>query len=160
MIGKKRSRNNKGIIVSDAIIAILIILLFSGIIISLITNIILESKKMGVNSQEIDYVTDIFEYSDSISYDQVTTTNLIQYINNKDFDGVSAGTNIENLTTAYRIQIDVQNYNDTTGNTEKIDLIKIIHVKIGYNLGQKEYTYEVSKIRARTENEVIELCNN
>ena len=53
---KKILKKEKGIIVSDAIIAILLILLFVGIIASLIVNIILESTKIKTVQDAIDFI--------------------------------------------------------------------------------------------------------
>ncbi len=80
---KQILKKEKGIIVSDAIIAILIILLFVGIIASLIVNIVLESTKIKINSGQLDFATEILEYVENLPYEAVTEENLINYVNNK-----------------------------------------------------------------------------
>ena len=126
MLNKKILKEQKGVIISDAIIAILIILLFAGIITSLIVNIVLESSKIKMNSQQMDFATEIFEHIETLSYDSVTQINLINYINNKNLDYVSAGATVEGLTTPYKIGIEVEKYNESEGNEEKFDIIEEI----------------------------------
>ena len=159
MIRKLNLTDKKGVIVSDAILSILIIILFAGIIISLITNIVLETRVIKINSQEMDYMTEILEYVDKISYDDVTQAEIIQYVNNKNFDGVSAGTDINELTTPYKIGVEVVKYNTTSGNTGKLDLIKIVTIEIKYTLNNKDYTLRTEKSRVRTSQEIQELIN-
>src|SRR5699024_3136675 len=102
---KKILKKNKGIIVSDAIIAILIILLFVGIIATLIVNIVLETTKIKINSGQLNFATEILEYIEELPYENVTEENLIDYVNNKNSEQVSAGTTTEGLTTTYKIGI-------------------------------------------------------
>ena len=56
-----KSKKQNGIVVTDAIIAILIVLLFVGIITSLISKISTEKYKIKINSQQISLATQIFE---------------------------------------------------------------------------------------------------
>ena len=150
-------KEQKGVIVSDAIVAILIILLFTGIIVSLIVNIILESQVIKLNSQQIDFATEVLEYADSLEYHQVTEAKLIEYVNTKNEDYVSAGTSTESLTTAYRIAVDVQKYNETTNNTGKLDIIKIITITVETDFDEKTYTTTISSLKKATVEEVKEL---
>lgn len=150
-------KEKKGIFLSDAIIAILIILLFTGIIVSLMTNIFLESAKIKLSSQQVDFVTEIFEYVEKIPYENVTQENLINYINEKNVDYVSAGSTIEDLTTPYKIAITVEKYNETEGNTDKLDLIKVVTVNVENNLSDKQYSTTMSKLKKRTIQETTEL---
>ena len=156
---KKIIRNKKGIIVSDAIISILVLILFSGIIISLITNIVRESKLMKLHSQELDFLIEVFEYADKIPYDNVDELNLIQYINNKKIEQVKAGTYSSSIYSKYKIQISVEKYNETEGNEEKLDLMKIIKVKVSCTFDGEIYEIESKKIRTRTNQEMDALLN-
>lgn len=154
---KKVLKEKKGIVLSDAIIAILIMLLFVGIITSLMISIFLESTEIKMNSQHIDYATEIFEYVEKISYEEVTQENLINYINNKNLDYVSAGTTIETLNTPYKIAIEVKKYNETEGNEDKEDLLKIVTLTIENNLLEKQYTSTISRLKKANMQEVEEL---
>ena len=154
---KKILKKEKGIIVSDAIIAILIILLFVGIITTLIVNIILETTKIKINSGQLDFATEILEYIEELPYEAVTEENLINYINNKNSEQVSAGTSTAWLTTTYKIGINVQNYNQTAGNEGKLDIIKLVTLTIENNLENKKYSTEITKIKKANMQEVEQI---
>lgn len=154
---KKILKKEKGIIVSDAIIAILIILLFVGIITTLIVNIVLESTKIKINSGQLDFATEILEYIEKLPYQDVTEENLINYVNSKNSEQVSAGTTTQELTTTYKIGIDVQSYNQIAGNEGKLDIIKLITLTIENNLEDKKYSTEITKIKKANMQEVEQI---
>lgn len=157
MIDKERLRKDNGIFLSDAVVAVLLVLLFSGIIVALITNTTYESTKIKLNSQQLRLVTEIFEYVDKVSYDQVTEQSLIQYVNNSysgSSDIVQAGNSVDELTSSYKVRIAVRQYGQEDG---KMDLIKIVTVNIENTLANKEQTTEISRIRKRSAQEVKTL---
>ena len=154
---KKILKKEKGIIVSDAIIAILIILLFVGIITTLLVNIVLQSTKNKINSVQLDFATEILEYIEKLPYQDVTEENLINYINNKNSEQVSAGTTTEELTTTYKIGIDVQSYNQIAGNEGKLDIIKLVTLTIENDLGNKKYSTQITKIKKANTQEVEQI---
>ena len=155
---KKHLRKQDGVLVSDAIISILIILLFAGVITTLIYNIVLESIKVKTESQKIAIFTDIFEYVEKTEYLSLTAENICGYINSNAFgiDNVSAVTdeaNISTLTTAYKVVVKLEKYNQTEGNTNKYDLIKKVNVTIENTLSGQTYSTEMSTIRKATSEE-------
>lgn len=154
---KKILKKNKGIIVSDAIIAILIILLFVGIIATLIVNIVLETTKIKINSGQLNFATEILEYIEELPYENVTEENLIDYVNNKNSEQVSAGTTTEGLTTTYKIGIKVENYNQTAGNEGKLDIIKLVTLTVENDLENKKYSTEITKIKKASMQEVEQI---
>ena len=157
MIDKERLRKDNGIFLSDAVVAVLLVLLFSGIIVALITNTTYESTKIKLNSQQLRLVTEIFEYVDKVSYDQVTEQSLIQYVNNSysgSSDIVQAGNSVDELTSSYKVRITVRQYGQEDW---KMDLIKFVTVNIENTLANKEQTTEISRIRKRSAQEVKTL---
>ena len=157
MINKLREK--KGVIVLDAIISIMIILLFAGLTISLIYNIVLESTRAKISSQQMDFAVEIFEYAEKLPYESVTQANLVSYINNKNLDYVSAGENTENLSTIYKIAINVQSYNDIEGNSDKENIIKIITLNIEYEVAGKPFITEVATLKKATIEEAEDIIN-
>lgn len=154
MLKKNIDKGQRGIILSDAVIAVLIILLFAGIMTSLIINIVLESAKIKMNSQQIDFATEILEYIEILPYENVTQENLIKYVNDKDLDYVSAGETVDTLTTPYKIGIEVEKYKEIEGNEDKLDIIKIVTLTIQNDLNDKQYSTEISRIKKATMSEV------
>lgn len=157
MINKLREK--KGVIVLDAIISIMIILLFAGLTISLIYNIVLESTRAKISSQQMDFAVEIFEYAEKLPYESVTQANLVSYINNKNLDYVSAGENTENLSTIYKIAINVQSYNDIEGNSDKENIIKIITLNIENEVAGKPFITEVATLKKATIEEAEDIIN-
>lgn len=156
----KRLENNNGFAASDALIAVLIITLSTGIIASLIYNIYLSNASLKRMSKANGYIVDVFEYIDKIYYDDVNNKNLIEYFNNKYYyetDGVTpkqnadvmAGDNITTLNTSFKVIINVQNYNEIEGNEDKLDLVKQITMSVTYKLGGKDQTIEIKRIKSR-----------
>lgn len=150
-------KKQNGFVVSDAILAFLILVMFTGIITSLIYNIVLTSKKIKINSQQLADITDIFNYAERMDYADVTTENLIRYINEKGNASVSAGTNSNSIATPYKLIISVQKYNETEGNTDKEDIIKIIQVRAECELAGKTFTTEIKALRKMTPEELATI---
>ena len=156
MVINKIFRGHKGIIVSDAIVAILLLLLFVGIITSLMSNVFFESAKIKISSQQMDYATEIFEYVEKLRYEEVTENNLIQYVNNKNVEYVKAGTSIEEIdeNVSYKIAIKVETYIPTDETLPKLDLIKTVTLTIENNLADESYMTTISKIKKANAEEV------
>lgn len=157
MLKKKKANNDNGIMASDAIIAILIILLFSGFIISLITSITREKIKIKQNSFTTEVVTKIFEYVESLPYSEVTEEKLIEYVNSQNKKSVSAGTSLDSLSTTCKVQINVTRYNQTEGNQDKLDFIKIVTVIVDNTIENKHYSMEASKVKKAKDEEIEEM---
>ncbi len=158
---KIKLREKKGVIVLDAIIATMIILLFAGLTISLIYNIVLESSKAKISSQQMDFAIEIFEYAEKLTYKSVDQDNLESYINSKNLDYVSAGKteDIDSLTTPYKIGIKVEKYNEIDGNEDKEDIIKKITLTIENEIAGKPFTTEISTLKKATIKEAEDIIN-
>ncbi len=142
-------RGERGIVVTDAIIAILIVMLFTGLITSLISKIMVEKTKIKMNSQQMTFVTQIFEHIEEMDYNDVTEENVIEYINNIEPTKVSAGTTLDTLTTANKIKVKIEKY-ETTGENSGFDLVKIVTLTVQNELNNKTYTTEISRIKKAT----------
>ena len=135
----KLLKQNKGIIVADALVSILIMTIFIGVISTLCYNIYISASFTKRNSTATNYGISIMEYIDKISYKDVTYEKLVQYINT--LEGASVDGN-----SPYRISIQIQKYKDTQDNIDK-DLIKTINLEIRYNVGDSEKTVKFEKIK-------------
>jgi len=151
---KKVIKNNKGIVVADALIAVLIMSIFLGLVSTLCYNIYITASFTKRNSQATDYGIKIIEYVDKINYDEVTYDYLKAYINNTLDAGnfkISAETkeNEKNLTTPYKAIIEIEKYNELEGNLGKEDLIKTVRIKIKYSVGDSEKILEFERVKQR-----------
>lgn len=157
---KNKVKEQKGFVASDALIAILIITLFSGLIATISYNIYIASSSTKRMSKATSYIVDVFEYIDKIDYADATKENIVAYFNNKYYyaeDGttpksdaeVKLKENDENLETPFKAEISIVKYNETEGNTDKLDLVQEITMTVKYKLGNKdqEVTMTTNKIR-------------
>lgn len=167
-------KDEKGALSADAYIAILILVLFAGLIATLIYNIHIATARVERTSQANSYIVEIFEYIDKLYYSEVTEEKIVEYIDykynnaiNSEKDETISDVNIasarnttgltdtqdtsEILTTPYKIEISIEKYND------EFDLVKTITITVKYNIGNKEQslTMQRAKIKEvlRTPNE-------
>lgn len=155
----KSYKNAKGIVVTDAIIAILIVLLFVGIITSFISKIATEKYKIKINSQQMSLSTQIMEHVEKSSYEDVTQDKLIEFINEIDPSKVSAGVSFASLTTPNKVKVLVESYKPE-GEDEYLDLVKIITISIQNELDNQTYTTELSRIKKASPQEVKAMLEN
>lgn len=157
---KIQLKNNRGFAASDALIAILIITLFAGLIATVSYNIYLANSNIKRMSKANSYIAEIFQYVDKIYYDDVTEKNLTEYFNNKYYylDENTAKSNAEAkiketsneiLDTPFKISLKITNYNETEGNTDKLDLVKEITMTVEYVIGNKEEKIEMTTMKKR-----------
>ena len=134
-------KQNKGIGLADALIAVAIFMIFTGVIISVSYNIYLQSNFIKRNEQATNYIVELFEYTQGLVYDDVTQDNLIRYINDK-YNNAKAveGQYLDGAgkLAAYTIFIDIED--------KYSDFVKQINITVMYKLGQKIKTVNMSTL--------------
>lgn len=134
-------KQNKGIGLSDAIIAITILIIFTGIIVSISYNIYLQSNFVKRNEQATNYIVEIFEYAQGLVFEDLDTQKLVDYINNK-YDNAKA-TSIEYSENAEKLG----SYTIFINVTEKYpNYINQIDVTVMYKLGKNNKTVNMSTL--------------
>lgn len=148
---KTKFKQNKGFAASDALIAIVIIAIFTGIISTIAYNIYLSNASLKRISSANNYIIDVFEYVDKMYYEDVNEENLTKYINEKyKNEELQAVNNEETEVQApFKIVIKVQNYNEMAGNEDKLDLVKEITATVKYKLGNREQIITMKKSKNR-----------
>ncbi len=126
-------KQNKGVTLADAIIAITIFMIFTGLIITISYNIYLQSNFVKRNSSATNYIVDLFEYAQVLEFKDVTTEKLEEYINQK--EGIST---LNNSSKGYKMKVSV------TENKE--GYIKQLDATVSYNLGKKEKNVTMSTL--------------
>jgi len=166
---KKKIREQKGFAASDALIAVLIIILFSGLIATISYNIYISNSSIKRMSKATNYIVDVFEYIDKINYDKVTKNNLTTYFNNKYYVGekaevkmLSEGENIEDIDTPFKAEINIVKYKDTEGtlDTQGLDLVQEITMTVKYKLGNKDQEITMTRSKAKEIIENIDETND
>lgn len=144
-------KNNRGISGADALLAVALVILFSGIITTLAYNIYITSNSLKRSSQALEYITSTFEYIANQYYDDVTETNINSYINDTLNEKVSTE---ESEKAQYIANVTITNYNEMEGNTDKLDLVKEITMSVTYNLGNKNQKIEMKTAKTKEKLEV------
>lgn len=131
-------KNNKGFTTADVAIAIIIITIFVGIITTVFYNFYLTSTSKNRNAIATNCIIDVIEQAKSMKYEEVNQDNINLLVE----DLLSKGS----IPNGYTVTAEVQKYNETEGNTDKQDLIKILKVKVEYMLSNKTEKIEISTL--------------
>ncbi len=123
-------KQNRGIGLTDTIIAITIFVIFTGLIVTISYNIYLQSNFTKRNSNATNYIVDIFEYAQTLNIDEITEQKLNEYINNK------------NIAKGYNFNITIAKVPENA----EYEYIKKIDVTVTYNLGRREKTLTMSTL--------------
>lgn len=164
---KKFLKQNKGIGGADALIAVVLIIMFAGLVATLSYNIYLSSTSIKRQSTATDYIINIFEYIDKLYYDEVNAENLKTYFETtenseffntsknqiKIFEGVNETPTftIGEKALAYTINITIDKYSEQADNAslDLLDLVMQVTVNVNYKLNNKEQNIEMTKIKNR-----------
>lgn len=135
---KNRCLSNRGFTTGDIIIAIIIIISFVSIITTSFYNYYISVQSKTRRTIATNALIDVIENVEMMEYSSVnqeTVSSLIE-------DLVNDGT----IPSGYSVSATVQKYNETTGNTDKLDLIKILNVNVKYTISNKEENLEIKRL--------------
>lgn len=129
-----KNKLNRGVTLTDLVIAILIIGIFTGILTNSFTKVYRNNIYIKENEQAQYYAIRTLEDIDRMPYKNVKSTLT------------------EELTEKYNIDrnylsIDVENYNKDDQNKE--DIIKIVTVTINYKVLNENRQYSIKKIKIK-----------
>ena len=143
---KKKFKKQKGFAATDALVAILIVSLFTGLIATLSYNVYAISAGTKRSVEADGYIIDFFEYVDLESFNNITQVDLVDHINDLDDDKISAtSSDIDSLTTPYKVCIAVENYKPEGETLE--NLVKIVSYTIKYTVSNRENTIQINHIK-------------
>lgn len=129
-------KSNKGFVGVDAVIAIVAVVVFSGLIISLMYNNFLENVKIKREALASIYLTEIFENIAIAKYVDITQ----EYVNNP-----TSGIIPEELQGQdFAVELLVEQNSD-----EKEDITKKIIATISYELNDKTYEHTMERIKIK-----------
>lgn len=132
----KNIKSNRGVSITDVVIALIILTIFTGVIGNLIYQIAYNNAALRVNAIVVDYAVKEAEYIDKIAYEDVQTSNeKITQINGED------------VLDAFTVKLDVEDYK---GNDEtKQDIIKKVTITVNYNILKDEKSYKIEKLKIK-----------
>lgn len=126
-------KKDKALAGIDMIIAIIVVIIFSTLILSLITNNALENVKTAKESMAMIYITEIFENIAIEKYENVTEDNINKFIPE------------QALLDNYRVEMKIEE------NIKEIpeDIIKKVTITLFYEINEKEYQYSMERLKIR-----------
>lgn len=129
-------KSNKGFTMTDIVIALFVLSIFGGLIISLFYQIGLNTQEIRANALAVDYCVKIAEGIDELSYDEVQN----------DMENTFRTTYL--IPSGYEIEVLVNKYNENY--PEKEDIIKIVTIKISYEIKKDNpENYFIKKIKVK-----------
>lgn len=153
---KKLFKTNKGFAATDALIAILIIALFTGLIATLLYNIYISNTSLKRMSKANSFIVDILEYAQKIYYSDLDNTSTIvakySYLDTAQNEDTPEE-NMERMWTlegspedGYNVKVVLDKY---MPNGNALDLVRKLTVTVNYKVGGKTQQLEVYTIKSR-----------
>ena len=155
---KIKLKNNKGIAGTDALIALLIITLFSGLIATFSYNIYLSNASIKRMSKDKEYIVDVFEYIDRIDYEELdlenNTNSIIEKYNYLEISEDPDTPDEANLERMWKLEGEPENgfniiiiLDKYKPNDNAEDLVRKITMSVNYKLGNRDQTIEMTRIK-------------
>ena len=126
---------NTGATLTDVVIAMLIIMLFTGILTTTFSGLYKNNIHIKMNAIAADYAIKILEDIDKMQYEEVDNT-LNEEISKKYEDYKN-----------YEAHLDIENYNKDDDSKE--DIIKIVKLTIKYKVIDSNEEYVVKKLKIK-----------
>ncbi len=131
-------KSESGVTGIDISVAIIIILLFVGLITTLIYNYTQNSKEIERKSTATYMIIDILEYAKNSGYDTIDQETMNNYINNQD-------ENNKFNKPGYKVNCEVQSSTDLFGQGAE-DVMKKVTAKVQYSVNGKEQALDIFTI--------------
>ena len=132
-------KNNKGYVAIDMAVAIIGIIVFSGLIISLMYSNFLENAKTKKETIAVIYLTELMENIGIATYEKVTQEN-IENLKPKDLTK-EPDKDIN--------EVNIQIGHPVDEKEEPVEFIKTITAQISYTVGNKTYSNTLQRIKIK-----------
>lgn len=131
----EKLKSNKGISMADVVIALLILIILSGVIGNILYQIAYNNAALRMNAIATDYAVKVAEYIDKIPYENVINGMQITEING------------EQIIDKFNVSIEVENYNNNDSTKE--DIIKKVIITVNYNILKETKNYKIQKLKIK-----------
>lgn len=131
----KKIKSENGFTMEDLMIALVIIMIFVGVITTTMYTVYKLNIETNLTSQMTSYAVQILEDIDKISYEEVNSDLASTY--NEKFS----------IPSSFKIDIQVSNYGEGTENIK--DIMKIVNLKISYTLQGNEEQFSVQRLKIK-----------
>ena len=98
-----------------------------------------------------NYIVDVIEEIKAMNYDEIQSDTQ----DNNSINGLIQQLEAtKQIPEQYTITGEIQKYNETPGNTDKKDLVKILTVRVEYTLGKKTEKIEMTTLVTKMRSEI------
>lgn len=130
-----KMKDNKAVTLTDVIIGMVILILFTGIFTTSFYNIYKHNASIKLDAVAMYYSVQILENIDKMTYDEVT--DALNTTLKDDYE----------IPEGFNASIEVKKYNEDDDTKE--DVIKIVTININYEFLKDTKTYTVKKLKIR-----------
>lgn len=144
---RSKWKENKGITTADIAIAIIVLVMFVSLITNAFYNYYISTAGKNRSAIATNCAIDVIEQVKKMQYDEIDTQSIQTLVKQMKTTGITVleGSNIY-IPEPYTISTTLEKYNETTGNTNKKDVIKKLTIKVEYMVGKKIQSIEMSKL--------------
>lgn len=129
---------NKGFTTTDLIVAVIIIILFISIITTSFYNYYVSIQSKNRKTLATNAIIDVIENVETMNYKDITIDKINDLINRLTIDGT--------IPNGYKVTTTLKKYNETEGNENKLDIIKILNVRVEYSVNNKLENIEIKRL--------------
>lgn len=141
-----RFKKDKGLAGVDIVIAIIVLMVFSTLIISLIYNNVAENVKLKKETLAMIYITEIFENVGIESYENLENGSY-EDLGKNDYTDIIENLVPEDAKTGYRVDIVITNELENVENNE--DIMKKVVITLTYSVNDKNYTCSMERMKIK-----------
>ena len=127
-------KKQKGLVGADIIIAVITIMIFSTLILTMIYNNTLENVKLKKEALAMIYVTEIFENVGIEKYENVTAEKIKSSLS-------------DNVKKNFDVGVSVTNISDSISGVE--DIIKKVELTLTYEIDGKKYNCSMERMKVK-----------
>ncbi len=144
-------RNNKGFVLEDVSIAIIIILILVPVIMGIVFSINSSKNTEEIKSEALNILTNTMEIAKANNLEELTTTKIIDGISNLYGDKVQSKANpmvIKTNKASYQLEIQVVDYADDTVNHPEAtaNVVKTVKAIIEFRVSGKNQKMDLSTV--------------
>ena len=137
-LANKIGKEKKGFTTSEVVVAIIIIVLFVGVISTGFYNYYMSVQSKNRTAQATSYLIDVIENVQKMNYEDVSQESVNQLLEEVRQNQKSP--------SGYTLTAVVSKYNEQPGKSDKKDLIKILQVRIDYSVGKQSEKVETTTL--------------
>ncbi len=141
-----KTRDDRGLATVDMIIAIIAIMIFSSLIVSMMYSNVMENVKLKKETLAMIYITETFENVGIEDYNNLTVGSY-EDITNNNYDSYIEGLIPEDLPEDYKVDIVITNNLEGVKNNE--DILKKVELTLNYEVGEKIFSSSMERMKIK-----------